>query len=155
MATRYVLGFAFTPDLKQVVLVTKGDRSNVPGHAGKLNGVGGKVETIETPDEAMQREGWEEAGLEPRGKWSSFGNLHGTANVRNLNGDEMPVPYEIRLFACLAFGIKFQDGDEPARVYDVKELANEDARLTPNMLWLVHMALRHMRYGTHFDVSEY
>ena len=58
----YVVGFLFHPSLTQVTLI----RKNRPGwQAGKLNGVGGKVEVGETPDQAMAREFHEETG------WSS------------------------------------------------------------------------------------
>ncbi len=62
--TKYVLGFLFTEDRSQVVLINK--RKPV-WQAGKWNGVGGKVECNgpfgeeETPIKAMEREFWEEA----------------------------------------------------------------------------------------------
>jgi len=57
----YVLGFFFSPDLSQVVLIQK----NRPAEQlGKLNGVGGRVEENELPHSAMAREFKEEAGLE-------------------------------------------------------------------------------------------
>lgn len=56
----YVLGFMFSPDLDQVVLIEK----NKPDwQKGKLNGVGGKVEDGEPWAEAMAREFKEETGL--------------------------------------------------------------------------------------------
>lgn len=56
----YVCGFLFSPDRSRVVLI----RKNRPvWQAGKLNGVGGKIEPGETPHDAMVREFREEAGL--------------------------------------------------------------------------------------------
>ena len=55
---RYVLGFAFHP-ARGVVLI----RKNRPEwQAGKLNGVGGKIERGELPEQAMAREFEEETG---------------------------------------------------------------------------------------------
>lgn len=56
----YVMGFLFSPDKSKVVLIEK---NRPDGLAGKLNGVGGKVDGAELFDDAMQREFIEEAGL--------------------------------------------------------------------------------------------
>jgi 8-oxo-dGTP pyrophosphatase MutT (NUDIX family) len=56
---RYVLGFAIIPT-KGIVLI----RKNRPEwQAGKLNGVGGKIEPGELPEAAMAREFLEETGF--------------------------------------------------------------------------------------------
>ena len=56
----YVLGFMFDQDMKTVLLIKK----NRPDFlAGKLNGIGGKVESDETPPNAMCREFLEESGI--------------------------------------------------------------------------------------------
>jgi 8-oxo-dGTP diphosphatase len=55
----YSLGFAFNTELTKVILITK----NKPAwQAGKLNGIGGKLEVKETLDECMAREFYEETG---------------------------------------------------------------------------------------------
>lgn len=79
--TKYVVGFMFDCLLSQVVLIQK----NKPQfQAGKLNGVGGKIEGLETPQQAMAREFEEEAGLhtDPR-EWDQFATLtdHETFHV--------------------------------------------------------------------------
>lgn len=59
----YCLGFLFNfnGSHPQVVLI----RKNRPAwQAGKLNGVGGKLEGTETPEQAMRREFFEEAGMD-------------------------------------------------------------------------------------------
>lgn len=57
----YVLGFAFDEAMENVVLIKK---ERPQWQAGKLNGVGGKVETIDaTPRDAMIREFYEETGV--------------------------------------------------------------------------------------------
>lgn len=57
----YVCGFLFSPDRSRVLLIRK---LRPPWQAGKLNGVGGKVEPGETAYQAMCREFREEAGLD-------------------------------------------------------------------------------------------
>jgi len=57
----YVLGFLFSDDLNSVVLIEK---RKPAFQAGKLNGVGGKLEVGETINEAMVREFKEETGVE-------------------------------------------------------------------------------------------
>ena len=55
----YVAGFLFSPDRSRVLLI----RKNRPAwQAGKLNGLGGKIEPGETPPQAMRREFREEQG---------------------------------------------------------------------------------------------
>jgi 8-oxo-dGTP diphosphatase len=58
----YVCGFLFSPDRSRVLLI----RKNRPAwQAGKLNGVGGKIEPFdENPAAAIRREFHEEAGLD-------------------------------------------------------------------------------------------
>lgn len=55
----YVCGFLFEATLRGVVLIEK---QKPAWQAGKLNGVGGKIEEGETPLAAMQREFEEETG---------------------------------------------------------------------------------------------
>jgi 8-oxo-dGTP diphosphatase len=57
----YVAGFLFSPDRSRVLLIRK---RRPAWQAGKLNGLGGKVEPGETPIEAMRREFREEAGVD-------------------------------------------------------------------------------------------
>ncbi len=54
------LGFVFTPDFQQVLLIRK-RRPN--WQAGKINGVGGKTEPGESPRACISREMQEESGL--------------------------------------------------------------------------------------------
>ena len=58
--THYVAGFLFDETYTSVALVKK----NKPEwQAGKLNAIGGKIEDLETPLEAMTREFQEETGV--------------------------------------------------------------------------------------------
>ncbi|RNJ49413.1 NUDIX hydrolase [Methylocystis hirsuta] len=66
----YVCGFLFNDSGSHVVMI----RKNRPEwQAGKINGIGGKVEGGELLAEAMVREGLEEAGVEPG--WQPFVKL--------------------------------------------------------------------------------
>jgi 8-oxo-dGTP diphosphatase len=56
---RYVLGFCFDFGYHNVLLIEK---SHPAWQAGKLNGIGGKIEEGESPSKAMAREFREETG---------------------------------------------------------------------------------------------
>lgn len=60
----FVLGFAFSRDRQQVLLISK---KRPAWQAGFLNGIGGHIEPGETPLAAMYREGREEANLQKVG----------------------------------------------------------------------------------------
>jgi 8-oxo-dGTP diphosphatase len=69
----YCVGFAFYYDNNSVALIKK----NRPAwQAGKMNGIGGKLELDETPVEAMIREFREETGHEIT-DWKDLCTLHG------------------------------------------------------------------------------
>lgn len=59
------VGFVFTPDFSQVLLITK---NRPPWQAGLINGLGGKCEVGESTIQCVARETFEEANLqiEPR-----------------------------------------------------------------------------------------
>ena len=82
----YCLGFCFSPNHSQVLMVQKthGPLVNV----GKWNGVGGKIDGGESPGDAMEREWREETRLEPQ-KWDEFGELNGTGFVVYLFSAEI------------------------------------------------------------------
>jgi 8-oxo-dGTP diphosphatase len=69
----YACGFLFSPDRSRVLLIRK---RRPAWQAGKLNGVGGKIEPGETPIEAMRREFREEAALDIAG-WQQVLRLTG------------------------------------------------------------------------------
>lgn len=77
--THYVAGLAFCPYGKHVALIRKRRPVN---QAGLLNGIGGKVEPGETPEEAMVREFKEEttvdtAAITSHTGWVRFGTQQG------------------------------------------------------------------------------
>lgn len=71
--TNYVVGFLFSSSMGQVVLVEK---QRPEWQAGKLNGVGGKIEDGESDYEAMAREFREETGKDVS-TWTRFCILKG------------------------------------------------------------------------------
>lgn len=69
---KMVVGFLFSPDKKEVVLILK----NRPDwQKGLYNGIGGHIESDETAYEAMIREFDEEAGAHIQG-WKHFATGH-------------------------------------------------------------------------------
>ena len=76
----YCLGFVFD-ELGDAVLMVRKRRPL--WQAGKLNGVGGKIERGETPRQAMSRECAEETGLQiDEDQWEHFATLDGGAVFR-------------------------------------------------------------------------
>ncbi len=74
------LGFILSSDKKQVLLIHRQGRAN-DHHAGKFNGLGGKMEPQESVSQCMEREIYEEAGItcntmSLRGtiNWTDFGS---------------------------------------------------------------------------------
>lgn len=61
--TEFVELFAFSNDLKQVVLIRKADGCKHPHLRGRLCGVGGAIEDRETHELAAEREFLEETGV--------------------------------------------------------------------------------------------
>ena len=129
-----VLGFAFSTHGAQVLLI----RKNRPEwQAGKLNGIGGKIEPGEMPDEAMAREFREETGLETsKHNWQQFltysAGSHGTL---------------IHCFTTrdLSIGRARSLTDEVVSLHMVGEL---EGPAVPSLSWLLpmaHFALFHER----------
>ncbi len=120
-----VVGFAFTPSLRKVLLI----RKNRPDwQAGFLNGVGGKIEPGETGLEAMVREFEEETGLiQPF--WDEFAKLTG-------NG------VEIHCFRSIAKISKaVQTTDEELVQFKTSHLMRQDTKCINNLRWLITMAM--------------
>lgn len=133
----YVLGFIFSPDFKDVLLIRKNKPEN---QAGKLNGIGGKVEDGETSHEAMVREGEEETGLNTD-SWNyfiTFGNNKEQWRVScfytvnpNLSDIAYKAPREEGKLGV------FSTENETGRYYYAYE--NRMA----NLRWLIPMAINH------------
>ncbi len=122
---KHVLGFLFTEDRQQVVLIHK----NKPEwQAGKWNGVGGKIEGEESPHEAIVREFEEEAGVWIR-NWQAECTLKAPENV----------VFVFSAFSNLARCVKSKT-IEPVELQRVAYLPGR-VDLVPNLHYLIPMCL--------------
>lgn len=124
--TQYVCGFYFDHTHQEVVLIWK----NKPSwQAGKLNGIGGKVEVGETAHAAMCREFKEETGID-HPHWQ---------NLITLSEDDWCVYF----FCTEAKPEEFQYAqtmeDEEVAKINIDDLDNY-AHI-PNLRWLIPMGL--------------
>jgi 8-oxo-dGTP diphosphatase len=131
MKTEYVLGFMFSPDKTAVVLIEK---KRPAWQAGKLNGVGGKLEQNEWPVDAMVREFKEETGCTTLpADWKYFLTLEGgdwrVYCYRAAPPLEVPIPTQ-------------SPTDEKVAWWSIGSRNQAMSSLTiPNLNWLIPMAL--------------
>lgn len=127
MRQDYTLGFAFSADRSRVVLIKK----NRPAwQAGKLNGIGGKVEPGEDNATAMCREFAEECGVETTpSDWHYFTKIVG----------QMGAVYCYRLFDDKALQAK-SCSDEEIMIVDVSLDTIRKVAMS-NLAWLIGIAL--------------
>lgn len=124
--TEYCVGFVF-PDARDKVLLIRKNRPT--WQAGKLNGIGGKVETGESPLAAMEREFLEEAGI-LLDNWDHSAIMLGPG-VR------------LDVFCCISTEAFYQAStqtDEELLAVDIGELHRRDDVL-PNLLTHISIAL--------------
>jgi 8-oxo-dGTP diphosphatase len=73
--TEYTLGFCFSKDLKQILLI---NRQQHEFHSYKSNGLGGKIIIGESPTDCIIREVKEEAGIQTNeSDWKFIGIING------------------------------------------------------------------------------
>jgi 8-oxo-dGTP diphosphatase len=122
MSTRYVAGFLFSLDQKHVLLIHK---LRPEWQKGKWNGIGGKIESGESGQEAMIREFREETGLTIP-NWRHFCTLY-------VNRCEI-------LFFSATGPVFLAESKEEEKVgvFPVDQLQNN---IIPNLKWLIPMAL--------------
>lgn len=135
----YCLGFAFKETFRglRVVLIKK---TKPEWQRGKINGVGGKIESGECCNVAMAREFEEETGCKTFAtdwKWFTV--------MRFIDGTEVH---------CFAAKLaSHQDvtttTEEEISLVDLRDI-HRDSRAIPNLLWLIPMA----RYALESPNSE-
>ena len=111
----YTVCLLFTPDLKQVLLQRKAKTD----FAGRLNGVGGKLEPGETPERCAVREIFEETGLDMAGRLVWAGTLDLAWNCDNHAERNDPSDPACRLYY---FTGTIPDGQTPAAPAGGEEL---------------------------------
>ena len=129
----YVVGFSFSCDLEDVILLKK----NRPvWQAGRLNGVGGKIEPNESPLSAMQREFAEETGIVTKNDdWNPYVRLSGTV----YDSAEL---FQIVFFWHIASGslsLPKEMRDEQPVIIGVEEVSYHPD-VIPNLRWLIPLA---------------
>lgn len=129
---KWVVGFLFRNE-REVALVSKAHPS---WQAGKLNGVGGKINDGELPLEAMQREFLEEAGATVK-EWKEF------ALLRVQDG-------EVHFFVAHGDYVLQSLTEEEIAWYGIENI--KDKPLIANLAWLIPLALDS---GTKYAVIEY
>ena len=134
---RYVVGFMFDETKTRVLLIHK---KRPTWQEGKLNGIGGRIEAGETPDDAMRREFNEEVGIDCD-SWKYFCTL---SDEREWQIDFFYAVGDVYSVETLT--------DEIPQVFSVNALPS---MVIPNLRWLIPMALtmKHERV-TSFAIKE-
>lgn len=124
--TDYVVGFAFSKDREQVLLVWKRRPS---WQAGKLNGVGGHIEPGELPLEAMRREFFEETGIMTSLRdWKHFAVVQTDLS-------------RVFMFAATLPDLAAAKSTTDESIFAV-DVSLDGWTVLPNLRWLVPLALR-------------
>lgn len=122
----YVTGFLFSSDRKDVALITK---INPEWQRGFINGVGGKIELGESPEQAMSREFHEETGVKIIAEqWLCY------CVIRR------PAKYCVYFLMCIddnVYNVKSVE-KEFVGVYKTNDLP---FNVISNLRWLIPMAL--------------
>lgn len=139
MTALYVVGFMLDAEREHVVLIEK---ARPAWQAGKLNGVGGKIEKGETPHEAMAREFEEETGLATgRSDWRRICTISWPDDQARVGSDDRArVVFFRSVYAGerpLYEAVRSQT-DEP--VMRIPLQAVQYLPVIPNLRWLVPLA---------------
>jgi 8-oxo-dGTP diphosphatase len=128
---KYVLGFCFSTDASQVVLIKK----NAPELLkGLWNGVGGKIEPDESSMDAMVREFKEETGVESYPlNWTHTLLLHDTFSR-----------YIIDVYRAFSWDLLSEVKtmtDEIIEIWDTDDALNSPLSLVYNLRWIIPIML--------------
>ncbi len=133
--THYVVGFFIEGSIDNglVVLIQK----NRPAwQAGKMNGVGGKIEIGELPITAMVREFWEETGYTvEEGRWNKFAEIiDDNAYIHFYWAEAQNMPNgESELRMCQT------NTDEAVVIRSINDITANNANYIHNLPWLLNM----------------
>lgn len=125
--TTYAAGFLFTEDRSHLALVEK---QKPAWQAGKLNGIGGKIEAGETPMAAMVREFAEETGVA----------FDGWEPLAVLTGDDFEVHF-FQGFDDKVWDVRTMESERIEILYDDDFLWSSVDRMLPNLRTLISLAL--------------
>jgi 8-oxo-dGTP diphosphatase len=139
MKTHYSMGFAFSKDLRDVVLIEKQKPDWMKGY---WNGVGGHIEEGESPLDCMEREFREETGVTIT-TWEYLGLMEGEFFVMHLFRTCNNDIYKVRSTTI-----------ERVEVISTGNLIN--LPLMNNLRWLIPMAQFEVEgRGMPFTINEY
>lgn len=145
----YVVGFYFNSEVHERVLLIEKQRPK--WQKGRLNGVGGHVESDETPRMAMNREFREETGvgvgLE---RWEKFCELSGT-----MDGEDFIVHFftatrqeddvdDRQMTDEKLWWVDFMDADDD----------DETPEMLPNLRWLLPMSAPATKHDWPYMIRE-
>ncbi len=139
----HTVGFIFDPTLSRVVLI----RKNRPAwQAGKLNGIGGKIEPGEESIDCMVRETREETGLTTKpNQWLFLGTIH-----RDEYGSV------VDFYATVHTSTPEELSSHTDEQVEWCEVARLPDRVLSNIPWLVAFARDALQSGAkHTFVVEY
>ncbi|MDP3735167.1 MAG: NUDIX domain-containing protein [bacterium] len=127
----HTLGFIFSPSFEEVLLIEK---QRPDWQRGKLNGIGGKIESGEGSVQCMVREASEECGLySERESWMYIGIMEGSE-------------WSVDVYALIHQGALDDiqtTTDEEVAWYPVAALPHH---ALSNVPWLIHLAIDKLRH---------
>lgn len=132
--TAYVAGFMFSPDYSQVALIRK---LKPQWQAGKLNGIGGKIEKGEEPSTAMVREFLEETGAYtyPANWWRFMEMGDGSS-------------FTVHFFVTTGdLSTLRSTEEEQIEIINVSDLGPTRQDVVENLTWLIPLALDYSTDG--------
>lgn len=134
--TRYVVGFMLDEARKNVVLIQK---NRPEWQAGYLNGVGGKVEGVETDREAMVREFEEETGVRTSpAHWHRICTVSWPDDLERVASTDPP---RVSFYRCISDDKIWQVGSQTDEVVSVQWVDRLPALpVVPNLRWLIPLA---------------
>lgn len=141
-----VLGFCFSPDLNKVVLIKKTKPS---WQLGLLNGVGGKIEEGENPEEAIVREFEEETGVKIE-KWNLFAEMILVTNPEEGKEDRPGI--FIDCFYTIGSPNVKSITEEKVDWYKIDDLWIYKS--VPNLKWLIPMAEDKITNPNSFELAR-